>query len=102
MADSNLRLFLILSVLCFSYVQLNAYIANEIAMSPRMATERSIDSSYNSQDMVLGAPLDGYEAPNAYYTELSLNVSENLERPSLSERRQVQGKRVIKTLASEI
>ena len=102
MADSNLRLFLILSVLCFSYIQLNAYIANEIVMSPRMATERSIDSSYSGQDMILGVPYEGYEAPNAYYTEQSLNVSKNSERPSLSERRQVQGKRVIKTLASEI
>jgi len=63
-----------------------------------MATERSIDTSFNGyagSDMVLGAP---QEVPKTYYTEQSINIDEKMER---SGRRQTQGKKV-KTLVGDL
>jgi len=87
--DSNIRLALILSVLCFSYIQLNAYIANEIAFSPRMATEHSIDSSlswnpHHNDSMILDSPsTEALQAEASYnFQEQSINMNEKINTGS--------------------
>jgi len=89
MMDSNIRLALILSVLCFSYIQLNAYIANEIVFSPRMATEQSIDSSlswnpHHNDSLILDSPSDEALQTEAFYNfqEQSISMNEKIRTGS--------------------